>query len=275
MHRDNKKGMLNLGCGQRYSADWVNLDFVSSNKKNVKSYNLNRGIPYPDNYFDVVYHSHLLEHFTKKDAEKFIGECYRVLTPGGIIRIAIPDLEQINRNYTKFLELAISGDKLAEANYDWTMVEMYDQCVRSEPGGEMKEFFNQKNLINRDFIKERVGYFFDIITSYKSSGWKLSIKKVLSDEKINSIRKTIRSLINIIPGEKYRQLGKFRLSGEIHQWMYDRFSLSRLLTRHGFKQVIKRSASDSYIKNWSLYNLDTEPDGTIYKGDSLYIEAKK
>ena len=275
MQEDNNKKMLNFGCGQRYSKDWVNLDFVSSDTKNVMAYNLSREIPYPDNYFDVVYHSHLLEHFTKTDAERFIKECYRVLIPGGIIRIAIPDLEQINKNYTKFLELAVNGDKIAEANYDWTLVEMYDQCVRNEPGGEMKEYINNKNLINRDFIKERIGYFFNIVTSYKPSGWKLFIKKRISDEKINLIRRIIKFLINIIPGERYRKIGKFRLSGEIHQWMYDRFSLSRLLTKYGFNMIEKRTAIDSYIENWQNYNLDTESDGKIYKADSLYIEAKK
>jgi predicted SAM-dependent methyltransferase len=274
MISNDKKLMLNLGCGQRYRNDWVNLDFVSSDK-NVLACNLNNGIPYPNDYFEVIYHSHVLEHFTKKNAEKFIMECYRVLAPGGIIRVSVPDLEQINKNYTVFLNSAIKGDEMAKANYDWTMVEMYDQCVRSERGGEMKECFKQKDLINRDFIRERIGYFFDIITNYKSSGWRKTAKKILSEEKINSFRKAIKSITNIIPGEKNRRLGRFRTSGEIHQWMYDRFSLGRLLQKHGFSQVVQRTASDSYIKNWSRYNLDTEPDGTIYKADSLYMEAKK
>lgn len=274
MHEDNKKRMLNLGCGQRFLSDWVNLDFISSNK-NIKAHNLNDGIPFPDNYFDLIYHSHVLEHFTKKDAEKFIKECYRVLMPGGVIRIATPDLEQISKNYIGFLEAANNGDAMAEANYDWTMMEMYDQCVRSEGGGEMKEFFKDKKIINRDFIRKRIGYFFDIITNYKTSGWKKKIKEIISENRLNFIRKTIKSIIYIIPGERYRQIGKFRLSGEIHQWMYDRFSLKRLLVKQGFSQIIKRTASDSYVENWSQYNLDTEPDGTIYKADSIYIEAKK
>lgn len=269
----NKKKMLNLGCGQRYLADWVNLDFVSSNK-DVVAHNLMRGIPYPNNYFEVVYHSHVLEHFTKKDAERFMRECYRVLAPGGIIRIAVPDLEQINKNYIKFLELAEKNDPVAEANYDWTLIEMYDQCVRSEGGGEMKEYLKGQR-VNNDFIKERIGYFFNTITNHKTLGWKSIVKKILSEKTIDSIRNKIKLIKNLIPGEKYRQLGKFRLSGEIHQWMYDRFSLKRLLAKTGFKNIEKRTAFESYIEDWSKYNLDSEPDGQIYKQDSLYMEAKK
>ena len=71
------------------------------------------------------------------------------------------------------------------------------------------------------------------------------------------------------------QIGRFRLSGENHQWMYDSYSLSRLLEAAGFKGFVVRSASESYSPNWSSYNLDTEPDGSIYKPDSLFVEAIK
>src|SRR5665213_2847022 len=98
--------MLNLGCGEQHHPAWVNVDFVSQDPT-VILHDLTKGIPYPDNSFEVVYHSHVLEHFTRSDARKFIQECFRVLKPNGVLRIAIPDLEQIVRNYTTFLEPAI------------------------------------------------------------------------------------------------------------------------------------------------------------------------
>jgi len=71
------------------------------------------------------------------------------------------------------------------------------------------------------------------------------------------------------------QIGRFRQSGEIHQWMYDRYSLDKLLQECGLVKVTQRYAHQSYLENWNKYNLDTEPDGTIYKPDSLYMEAIK
>ena len=270
-----QKKFLNLGCGDRYLNDWENVDFVSTNK-NVQAWNLTKGIPYPDNTFDVVYHSHVLEHFIKTDAERFIAECYRVLKPSGIIRIAVPNLEIIAKNYLKFLELAISNDKTAEANYDWMMLEMYDQTVRTYGGGEMKKYFKQEKMINAGFVKSRMGHFFEIMTAKKSrqkeSRWKKQIKKLISPYIIKNFFKKWKKKMTC--GE-YKELGKFRMSGEIHQWMYDRFSLSRLLKNVGFKQIIQRSASESYISDWEKCNLDTEPDGTVYKPDSLFMEAKK
>jgi hypothetical protein len=57
--------------------------------------------------------------------------------------------------------------------------------------------------------------------------------------------------------------------------MYDRYSLGRLLRECGFVEIVQRLASESYIEKWSNFNLDTQPDGTIYKPDSLFMEALK
>ena len=268
--------MLNLGCGTRYHADWTNIDFKSSDK-NVIEADLNRGIPYPDAHFDVVYHSHVLEHFARPDAERFLKECHRVLKPGGILRIAVPNLEPIAKNYIAFLDKALSGDKMAEANYDWTLLEMYDQCVRNHGGGEMKNYFKQNDIINKDFIRDRIGYFFDLMTEahhvrHRLPSWKENLKKMLF---IDKIRKAKQALKKAIPGLRYRAIGKFRSSGEIHQWMYDRFSLSRLLKDSGFTDAVERNALTSFVSGWAGYDLDTEPDGSTYKADSLFMEAKK
>jgi hypothetical protein len=78
-----------------------------------------------------------------------------------------------------------------------------------------------------------------------------------------------------MPGAQYRTLGQFRLSGEVHQWMYDRFSLPRLLRQAGFQRVTRQTAHTSAIPGWPQYRLDTEPNGAVYKPDSLFMEATK
>jgi predicted SAM-dependent methyltransferase len=122
--------LLNLGCGNRFHPAWTNVDFVSTNSV-VIAYDLNKGINYPDASYDVVYHSHLLEHFAKNDAERFISECFRVLRPGGIVRVAVPDLEKLAKIYLETLENACDGVTGQAANYEWIMLHLYDQTVRS------------------------------------------------------------------------------------------------------------------------------------------------
>lgn len=258
-----KLKLLNLGCGSRYHKDWINIDFVSNNK-DILAYDLLKGIPCRDNTFDVVYHSHLIEHFPKENAVNFIKECYRVLKPGGIIRIATPNLEEIVKNYTKYLNRSLKNDKIAEFKYDWTMIEMYDQCVRNFTGGEMGKIYSTGNIPNTDFVYERVGIRVE--------------RKTKQEIKIYHSKIDIKNwILKLILGKEFKnyEIGKFRLNGEVHQWMYDRFSLKRLLILNKFRNVKICQARESRVPNWFSYNLDTNSDGTVYKPDSIFIEAVK
>jgi predicted SAM-dependent methyltransferase len=148
--------MLNLGCGTRYHKDWINVDFVS-NSPSVMAYNLIKGIPFEDNSFDVVYHSNVIEHFSKEDAPKFLAECYRVLKPTGILRVAYPDLEEIVKQYLlKLQELKDNNYELKD-DYEWIMLELFDQTVRNYSGGDMMKYFIKENIPNEKYVLSRCG----------------------------------------------------------------------------------------------------------------------
>ena len=277
---------LNLGCGDRYHPDWTNINFTSTGE-GVIAHNLKQGIPFPDESFDVVYHSHVLEHFPKTEAEPFIQECYRVLRPQGILRVVVPDLEQITRMYLHSLEKASHGFEEWKQNYQWILLEMYDQTVRNCSGGEMKSFLSRKELSNQEFVIKRCGVEIqNIIVAAQ--------KEIISTkpEPENFVKKLLKHIYRLLRYSDYRRqaifkvilssseleslkIGQFRQSGEVHQWMYDYYSLSVLLKNCGLEKITKRTADESYIKDWTSFNLDTEPDGSIYKPDSLYMEAVK
>jgi len=272
---------LNLGCGNVFSLspEWTNVTFNSSHSK-IISHNLLQGIPSKPDTFDAVYHSHILEHFSKKDGELFIKDCYRVLKNGGIIRIAVPDLEVLARNYMQFLEVGMKNpnDTYNEANYEWTMIELFDQMVRNVSGGNMAEDLSKEDTINRDFIISRIG----IHGNYSSEALLEDdlvippIKKTASF--INTIKHHIKMWLikRLMDTEKSEceALGRFRLGGEIHQWMYDRYSLQLLLQRSGFTDIRVLSGFESNIPEWNKYQLDVT-EGVIRKPDSLFIEARK
>lgn len=258
----NNEKLLNLGCGSHFHKDWVNVDF-SSTAEGVIAHNLREGIPFADNEFDVVYHSHVLEHFSKAKAPNFLNECHRVLKPGGIIRIAIPDLEQIAKLYLKNLKKAAKGDKQAESDYDWIMLEMFDQMVRNKSGGEMLEYFKQDEIKNLDFVYKRVGY-----EAKNTIDYLQYLKRKAQSQK------TAPPPLNPDEEDLYYKIGKFRLGGEVHQWMYDRFSLKRMLKNNGFKKIKVKTAYESDINNWGQYGLDII-DNNIRKPDSLFMEAVK
>ncbi len=262
---------LNIGCGYTYHSDWENVDFASTGE-GVKAHNLLKGIPFENNTFEVVYHSHVLEHFLKQDAEKLISECYRVLKPGGTIRIAIPDLEPIARNYIRYLEEALNNVPGAAEKYNWTLLEMYDQVVRTKGGGEMVDYIKDTAKNNDDFLLERNGNEVKLLmenlrnpkpqtTSGSKNSFMYKVKGKLKDW---LLKEDIKAL----------SIGQFRLGGEIHQWMYDRYSLSELLKRHGFKSPKVRKFNESAIIDWNSFGLDAV-DGKVRKPDSLFMEAVK
>lgn len=276
---------LNLGCGTRTHPEWTNVDFTAT-APDVVAADLTKGVPFNDGAFEAVYHSHVLEHFSKQQAPEFLQECFRVLRPQGVIRIAVPDLEQIVRSYIFAIEQAAAGSQEAAVNYEWLMLELFDQMVREHPGGNMAAYLFQENIPNEEFILKRNGTeakkLIELGCNQKSvaapkSQWFKAIFRTTRKLVIDPNYRQDAILRLLLGTSDYRslQIGRFRRCGEVHQWMYDRFSLTDLLQRCGFQEVVQRTAHESLITNWVSFCLDTEPDETVYKPDSIYIEAIK
>jgi predicted SAM-dependent methyltransferase len=272
--------MINLGCGRRIHPDWVNVD-IAPRRPEVIRCDLSRGIPYADNAFDVAYHSHVLEHIRRADALPFLRECFRVLKPGGILRVATPDLERICRLYLQKLESAAAGE--TPHDYDWMLLEMYDQTVRETPGGQMSPFLGQDPLPNEPFVLDRIGQEGrEIIDGLRQSRAAETRKKPVWRE----IIRRPRTMFDILGGTLARlflggdapralEIGRFRLAGEVHQWMYDRVSLARLLLAAGFGKPVVCAAGESAVAGWAAFRLDTNADRSAVKPDSLFMEAVK
>ncbi|MDX2197103.1 MAG: methyltransferase domain-containing protein [Cytophagales bacterium] len=277
---------LNLGCGYRFHNEWTNIDFTSTGE-GVIAHNLLQPFPFENDSFEVVYHSHVLEHIPSNKAKAFINECFRVLKPNGIIRIAVPDLEQIAKNYTSSLNQVLLDptDIYKQSRYDWNMLEMYDQAVRNTSGGEMMRYLC-RNEIDKEYIIQRCGQeVIDILNKLQKHpiSYDIDMPKI---EKINYIKEIYRlikypqkreRLIKILLGHEYEALkiGRFRLGGEIHQWMYDRYSISNLLTNCGFSNFTVKTAYESNIPEWNKYKLEVTNDNKVNKPDSLFVEAFK
>jgi SAM-dependent methyltransferase len=271
--------LINLGCGKTFHSDWVNLD-LASNSDDVISYDIRQKLPYPDNYFDACYSSHVLEHLTKEEANKFLQECWRILKPGGIVRIVVPDLENITRNYLNLLDELKQENKQVEADYDWMILELYDQMVRSSSGGEMKQFLLNPNLSNKEFILSRIG---EAATNYwNPSAPKRTLWQKIQDRSFSWWFQKIRLelakiIILLLFGQDMKlvfQEAIMRNSGELHRWMYDSFSLARVLEKNGFSDISICHAEESRISYFNSYQLDTM-NGKIRKPDSLFMEGIK
>jgi cephalosporin hydroxylase/predicted SAM-dependent methyltransferase len=250
--RNHKPRLLNLGCGAHFHPDWLNLDLVPSGP-NVQRHDLRKPLPFGAGEFSAVYHSHVLEHMRHSEALPFLRECHRVLATGGVLRVAVPDLETIGRLYLRCLEGALAGEPEASERYDWIVLELLDQMVREESGGEMLRYWERDPMPAEEFVIERVG---EEVRRWRRSG-------------------SPRSEFRGQRSENRSQTPEFRALGETHKWMYDRYSLGRLLREAGFGQVRVCAGSESGIPNFTVYRLDVTENGTSRKPDSLFMEAVK
>jgi predicted SAM-dependent methyltransferase len=284
-----KKRLVNLGCGSRYHPDWINID-IAPRGAGVINHDLSKNIPLESSSCDVVYHSAVLEHIRPSDTEAFLRECKRVLKPCGILRVGVPDFENICELYLSKLQTAIDGDQSAANDYSWIILEMCDQLVRERSGGEMLAYLQQQPIPNEQFVFERIGeegrnLVYSLRHSYTTQVVNKSGVVTLSSvaQRIAGLRRRLVEKISLmllscfLSADKMKafEIGQFRLSGEVHQWVYDRYSLAKLLLAIGFRDPVRLTASTSQIPNWTSFNLDTLPDGTLIKPDLFYMEAIK
>lgn len=88
---------LHVGCGTVKLKGWINADLDPRAQLVI---NIKHNLPFPENYLDRIYSEHVLEHVPVECGLAFMKEAYRTLKPGGIIRIAMPDLDDIVDGYT-------------------------------------------------------------------------------------------------------------------------------------------------------------------------------
>jgi len=266
---------LNLGCGGRYLKGWVNCDF-QSNSQEVVAHDLRNPLPFSGDTFQLVYHSHVLEHLNPADARTFLLQCHRILRPGGLLRIVIPDLEQRARIYLQSLEEAKrQNDPAALARHEWMTLELVDQHVREKVGGKMVGFILSGR--EKEFVKQRLGDEYHNVlrhgkTEKNSSaaphGWSLR----------SFIRSQLHTWARRILGLSEADLAalQFERLGERHRWMYDRVSIRNLLHECGFKEISEVDAFSSRAPDWKEDGLwlDVEKD-EARKPDSIYLEARR
>lgn len=118
---------LHLGCGPRLLPGWINVDFVVG--VNVLL-DLRRPLPLPNDSVDCIFSEDFLEHLTLKAGRALLGECARVLKPGGTLRLATPDLARLVQTYLERSEARLEQSRKMFPNHS-TFAQMFNTGMRA------------------------------------------------------------------------------------------------------------------------------------------------
>ena len=68
-------------------------------KREIKYCNASKRIPESNESVDLIYACHIVEHLDQEETSIFFNECNRVLKPGGIVRVVVPDFDKLVDSY--------------------------------------------------------------------------------------------------------------------------------------------------------------------------------
>lgn len=87
---------VHFGCGGDYKKGWLNLDV-----NNIADYwvDVRNPINIRDGSISLIYSSHMVEHLEHHELVFHLRECLRILKPGGLLRLGVPDFPSIIENY--------------------------------------------------------------------------------------------------------------------------------------------------------------------------------
>lgn len=145
---------LNIGCGTDYKVGWVNID--NNTDSNIEEldvhWDLRNPLPINDDSIDFIFNEHFIEHLTVEESRITIADMMRVLKPGGVMRIAMPDLEDVVNHY---LNVPLGEDKVIKdfkLDFIQTRAEWINMSFR---WWDHKWLYDWEELVRR--LKE-VGY---------------------------------------------------------------------------------------------------------------------
>jgi predicted SAM-dependent methyltransferase len=85
---------LHIGASNSLLPGWLNTDFILEHST-VVYLDATQPFPFADDTFEYILSEHMIEHIDYAAGEAMLRECFRVLKPGGKIRLSTPDLRMI------------------------------------------------------------------------------------------------------------------------------------------------------------------------------------
>ena len=149
--KSNNTIKLEIGSGPKTGTNgWATMDLCDGCDL---YWDLNNKIPFPDNSLEMIYSSHVMEHFPYQDLVKMLSDCFRMLKSGGVYSACVPNArifvegynnpEKFDKNFLSYKPGIISELKMDFLNYIFYL------------DGQHKYMFDEENLTN---LLKKIGF---------------------------------------------------------------------------------------------------------------------
>lgn len=131
---------LNIGCGPNVAPGWLNMDLVPA--AGAVRGDLRARLPLEDASVDCIAAIHVLQDLPYPDIAPALAELRRVLKPGGVLRVAVPDLDRAVRAY-------VAGDRAY-----WYVPDAHATSVGAKLVTQMVWYGSVRTPFTWDFLRE-------------------------------------------------------------------------------------------------------------------------
>jgi len=125
---------LNIGCGSQNLDGYINIDRYPTPDADVIM--TADKLSFSNNSVDEIYTSHMIEHLLPSEFDRAVKEWYRVLKPGGKLKIRCP-------NFELYVKEWLEGDY--EYRWSWGIINIYGHDNRG-PGVLTRDGFTPDRL---------------------------------------------------------------------------------------------------------------------------------
>jgi predicted SAM-dependent methyltransferase len=151
---------LNWGCGPIAPFGWINADLCSAAGVDLVG-DIRNGLPLSDNSIDYIVSIHALPEIHFADLERTVRELRRVLRPGGVLRLSLPDFDRAIRAY-------IAND----VDYFFLIPDEAAKSLSSKLITQLLWYGRSQSLFTADFTKEllaRAGFTQNSLCSFRET----------------------------------------------------------------------------------------------------------
>jgi predicted SAM-dependent methyltransferase len=131
---------IHLGCGDIDEPGFVNIDArPAPHVHHVQG--IARLDAFADDTADLIYASHCLEHVPHREMRVVLREWRRVLKPGGVLRLSVPDFDHIVDTYLdtgrelRSVQEPVMGEQNYPFNFHYTLLNFNELSRRLVDAG--------------------------------------------------------------------------------------------------------------------------------------------